>query len=152
GRCARARRAAVDHGVPASARGPVVHGPARDGATPGGGGLVNAALASRVVGMRGPVGLLARDRPPRARIDAAGHRLHGDAVLDRAHADAQVATHALCVDHFEVARAVLRRGDGLVRGVLAGDVAAAALDAQVLVDVRLVDVVEVQVLPVGDAG
>jgi hypothetical protein len=41
-------------------------------------------------------------------------------------------------------------GDRLVRGVLAGDVAAAALDAEILVDARLGDVVEVQVLPVGD--
>ena len=44
------------------------------------------------------------------------------------------------------------RGDRLVRGVLADDVAAAALDAEVLVDARLGDVVEVEVLPVGDVG
>ena len=42
--------------------------------------------------------------------------------------------------------------DRLVRGVLADDVAAAALDAEVLVDARLGDVVEVEVLPVGDVG
>ena len=43
-------------------------------------------------------------------------------------------------------------GDRLVRGVLAGDVAAAAFDAGILVDVRLGDVVEVEILPVGDVG
>ena len=41
-------------------------------------------------------------------------------------------------------------GDRLVRGVFAGDVAAPARDALVLVDHRLADRVEVQVLPVGD--
>ena len=46
--------------------------------------------------------------------------------------------------------AVDRLRDRLVRGVLAGDVAAAAFDAEVLVDARLGDVVEVEVLPVGD--
>ena len=77
-------------------------------------------------------------------------RDHGDAVLHRADGDAQIAAHALGVDHLEVALAVHHRGDGLVRGVLADDVAAAALDAEVLVDLRLGDVVEVQELPVGD--
>ena len=41
--------------------------------------------------------------------------------------------------------------DRLVRGVFTNNMAAAALDAQVLVDNRLFDVVEVQVLPVGHA-
>src|SRR6185436_2957611 len=112
---------------------------------------IASGLAARVVGMRGPVGLVARDGAAGARVHAAGHRPHGDATLDRTHAHAQVAAHALGVDDLEMPLAVLRRADGLVRSVLAGDVAAAALDAQVLVDVRLVDVVEVQVLPVGDA-
>ena len=38
--------------------------------------------------------------------------------------------------------------DGLVRGVFAGDVAAPALDAQLLIDDGLVDVVQVEVAPV----
>ena len=60
-------------------------------------------------------------------------------------------THSL-VDHLEIALAVLGRGDRLVRGVLADDVAAAAVDAEVLVDARLGDVVEIEVLPVADIG
>ena len=51
-----------------------------------------------------------------------------------------------------VRAAVELREDRLVRRVLADDVAAAALDAEVLMDVGLGDVVEVQVLPVGDRG
>ena len=42
--------------------------------------------------------------------------------------------------------------DRLVRGVLADDVAAAALDAEILVDLGLRHVVEVEMLPVGDRG
>ena len=84
---------------------------------------------------------------------AGGQRHHGDAVLDRADVDAEVAADAF-------ARRSPRNGgrrpsslrDRLVRGVLAGDVAAAALDAEVLVDARLGDVVEVEVLPVGDVA
>ena len=37
-----------------------------------------------------------------------------------------------------------------MRSILAGDVAAAALDAEILIDLRLGDVVEVEELPVGD--
>src|SRR5262245_53777599 len=100
--------------------------------------------------MRRPVGFLARDRAAGARIDARRHRTHGDALFHRTDADAQVAPDALGIDDFEVPRAVDRRGYRLVRRVLARDVTAPTLDAQVLVDERLVDVVEVQVLPVGD--
>ena len=84
------------------------------------------------------------------RVDALGQVLHGDAVLDRADIDAEIAADAFGVDHLEMAAAVLRRGDRLMRGVLADDVAAAAFDAEVLVDARLGDVVEVEILPVGD--
>ena len=48
---------------------------------------------------------------------------------------AQIAADAFGLDHLEVPLAVdPERRDRLVRGVLAGDVAAAALDAEVLVD------------------
>ncbi|MCY1465761.1 hypothetical protein D9M71_839510 [compost metagenome] len=43
-------------------------------------------------------------------------------------------------------------GDGLVRGVFAGDVAAPAADAGLLVDLGDDLVVDVQVLPVGGVG
>src|SRR5688572_15368387 len=102
--------------------------------------------------MRGPVRFFARDRTTGARVDTVGHRAHGDAAFHRTDADAQVAAHTLGVDHLEVPRAVYRGRDGLVRGVFAGDVAAPALDAQVLVDPGLVHVIEIQVLPIGDAG
>src|SRR5688572_32321150 len=101
--------------------------------------------------MRGPVRFFARDRTTGARVDTVGHRAHGDAAFHRTDADAQVAAHTLGVDHLEVPRAVYRGRDGLVRGVFAGDVAAPALDAQILVDPGLVDVIEVEVLPVGHA-
>ena len=86
-----------------------------------------------------------RDRLAGALVEHAGRqRLHGDAVLDRADIDAEIAADALVVHHLEVALAVDLLGDRLVRGVLAGDVAAAALDAELLVDARLGDVVEVE--------
>jgi hypothetical protein len=66
----------------------------------------------------------------------------------------QTLTHRLQPTHSSSItskwRAPSTIGDRLVRGVLAGDVAAAALDAEILVDPRLGDVVEVQMLPVGD--
>src|SRR3569623_1046515 len=59
--------------------------------------------------MRGPV-----------RVTALIHPLHRDAAVHRTHVHAQVAAHALFVDHLEETLAVLLLGDGLVRGVLAG--------------------------------
>ena len=44
---------------------------------------------------------------------------------------AKIAPDAFRIDHFEVAHAVLRRGDRLVRRVLARDMAQPALDAAV---------------------
>src|SRR3546814_8799521 len=56
---------------------------------------------------------------------------HGDAALDRADVHAEIAADAFGVDHLVALRAVvLVGGNGLVRGVLAGDVAEAALDAR----------------------
>ena len=64
--------------------------------------------------------------------------LHGDAVLHRADMHAQVAADAFLLDHLEVPPAFdLMRRDRLVRRVLAGDVAQAALDADILIDLRL---------------
>ena len=98
-------------------------------------------LAHRIVRMRGPV-----------RVTALVHALHRDAVVDRTHVHAQIAAHALGIDHFEVTLAVLLFQDGLVRGVLAGDVAQPALHAQVLVDPRLDVVLQIEELPVGDVA
>ena len=83
---------------------------------------------------------------------ADGQPLHGDAIVHRADVDAQVAGDAFVIHHLEVALAVLFLEDRLVRGVLAGGIAAAALDAEVLVDMGLGHVVQVEVLPVGDVG
>ena len=78
------------------------------------------------------------------------HRHHLDAILHRAGDLAQVAAHALLVDHFIPVRAVrlLEAGHRLVRGVFAGDVAATATDAGLLVDFRNHLLVDIQVLPV----
>ena len=75
-----------------------------------------------------------------------------DAALDRADQGAQVAADAFGFVDDELALAVYAREDRLVRGVLAHDVAAAALDAELLIDLSLRDVVEVEILPVGDQG
>ena len=52
----------------------------------------------------------------------------------------------------ELSLAVELREDRLVRSVLADDVAAAAFDAEVLMDLGLRHVVEIEMLPVGDRG
>ncbi len=98
-----------------------------------------------------PVGVVRIDRLAGALVEGAGRQLlHGDAVLDRADVDAEIAADAFLFHHLEMTHAVDELRDRLMRGVLAGDVAAAAFDAGVLVDLRLGDVVEVQILPVGD--
>jgi hypothetical protein len=100
--------------------------------------------------MRCPVGV-GLDLAAGARIDLAERQLfHGDAILDRADVDAKVAGHALIV--LDAERPVFAHLDRLVRGVFAGGIAAAALDAEILVDHRLGDVVEVEVFPVLHLG
>src|SRR5690606_16216338 len=99
------------------------------GTAPGKTGLFRR-LRHRVVRMRRPVGVVA-DRPAGPGIDLAlGEGAHGDAVLDRADVDAEVAGNALGIVHLE--DAALLHPDRLVAGVLAGGVATAALDAEVL--------------------
>src|SRR5690606_7684800 len=79
-------------------------------------------------------------------------RMQGDAVLNRADIDAEIAAYAFLVHHLEMADAIDDIGNRLVRRILAGNMAATALDAQILVDVGFGDIVEVQVLPVGDVS
>ena len=86
---------------------------------------------------------------PGARIDAFGLVHQRDAVLDRADQHAEIAADAFRLVDDEFSHAVDLGEDRLMRGVLADDVAAAAFDAEVLVDLRLHDIVEVQILPVG---
>src|SRR3546814_9502002 len=71
----------------------------------------------------------------------------------RADVHAEIAADAFGVDHLVALRAVvLDGGNGLVRGVLAGDVAEAALDAEVLVYPGDDLVVHVEMLPIGHVG
>ncbi|MNT69536.1 hypothetical protein D3C72_2078630 [compost metagenome] len=78
------------------------------------------------------------------------HRHHLDTVLHRAGDLAQVAAHALLIDHLILVSAIrlLEAGHGLVRGVLTSDMAATATDTSLLIDFRDHLVVDVQVLPV----
>ena len=69
----------------------------------------------------------------------------------------QTSTHKIAADAFglvddELPLAVDAGENRLVRGVLADDVAAAALNAEILIDLGLGDVVEIEILPVGDRG
>jgi hypothetical protein len=65
-----------------------------------------------------------------ARVDARDQRNQRDAIFHRADDDAEIAADAFGVDHLEMALAVLLARDRLVRGVLAGDMAAPAFDAE----------------------
>jgi len=86
-----------------------------------------------------------------ARIDRPDRqRLQRDALVHRAHIHAEVAAHAFLIDHLEIALAVALFADRLVRGVFTRDVAATALDAERLIDVRLDGVVEIQMFPVDE--
>ncbi len=91
-----------------------------------------------------PVGVVRVDDLAGALVEAAGRQLfHGDAIFDRADADAEIAADAFLIHHLEMPDPVDHVGDRLMRGIFAGDVAATAFDAGVLVDLRLGDVVEV---------
>ena len=108
-------------------------------------------VTHRIVRMRGPVAILRRHILAGTLVEITSRDLlHGNAVLDRADIDAQVAADTFLVDHLEAALAIDKIGDRLVRRVLTGDVAPAALDAAVLVIPRLGCVVEVQILPFCD--
>ncbi len=77
---------------------------------------------------------------------------HGDASLYRTHEAAQVAPDTEVVDDRDLRLVVCRPlcGDRLVRSVLARYVAEATIDALVLIDARLDDVVDVEALPIRD--
>ena len=96
--------------------------------------------------MRGPVGVITH-RGLRARVNRTLRHLdHGDAALHRADVDAQVAGHAFIILHREHPAGA--HVDGLMAGILAGGIAAAAFDAGVLIDLRLGHIVQVQELPI----
>lgn len=98
-------------------------------------------------------GAVAADRQSGALVDRAGlERFHRDALVDRTDDGAQIAADAFLFHHLEMTLAVLLLHDRLMRGILAGDMAATALDAQILVDLRLDRVVEIEMLPVGQLG
>src|SRR6185437_3174219 len=79
---------------PASFERPVARRPPfplRDSAWPGG-TLFRRLARHRVIGMRGPVGVVRRNRLAGALVERAHRqRLHGDAALDWADIDAQIA-------------------------------------------------------------
>src|SRR6185437_2552234 len=100
-------------------------------------------LPQRVVGMLEPGERL----PPGRDLD------HADTACHRASIHAEIAADTLLVDHLVAPLAVgLEGGDRLVRGIFAGDMAEAALDAGVLVDAGHDLVVEIEMLPVGHVG
>ena len=98
----------------------------------------------RVVGMGGPVCVARRDwffRPlvgfPRRQIT------HRYAFWNRADGNAQVAAYALIFFHFEEPLSIFGSGDRLVRRVFASNMTATALNAAVLVNDRLRNMVQV---------
>ncbi len=101
--------------------------------------------------MHGPVGLFLADGATCARIYTFGHLLHRDATVYRANAGAQVAPYALFIYDLEFAFAIDGVRDRLMRCVFADNMTTAAFDAEILIDHGLLNVIEIQVLPVGHA-
>ena len=104
-----------------------------------------------VIGMRGPIRLFIDDRLAGARIRAGGQLLHGNATIDRANTDTEVAADTLFINHFKTTAAVYHTGNSLMGCVFANDVTAAAGDTQIPVDACLFDMVKVEIPPVGHA-
>src|SRR3954469_11454220 len=89
----------------------------------------------------------------RARVRVSDRDLlQRNAVLHWTDVHAEIAADTLFVDDFKMTPAILFVTDRLMRGVFASDIAATALNAQFLVDVRLDGVVEVQMFPVDEVG
>jgi hypothetical protein len=93
-----------------------------------------AALRPWDFGVGGPVGVIPVNFSAGAGIGACGLLNHGDAILHGADFNTKVACHTFIIQYLEMALAILALADGLVRGVLADGVAAATLDAEVLID------------------
>ena len=89
---------------------------------------------------------------PGSWIFAGRQSFHRNTAVDRTHTDTKIAANTFRVDNLEVSLAIDRMSDCLMRGVLTDHVAAPALDAEVLVDNGFFNIVEVQVLPFGNAG
>lgn len=76
---------------------------------------------------------------------------HGNAIGNRAHELAKVAAHTFLLLYcIRVVRLAIRKADGLVRCILAGNVAKAAVNAFVLIYVGDVMIVDVKVFPMRD--
>src|SRR5215207_917151 len=106
-------------------------------------------LGIRIVWMLEPGDPLAHF-PASPFVDLAGlERDNRDAVFHRANQCTEIASYTFFLNYFEMPLAVLHLRDRLVRCVLAGDMAAAAFNAQILVDNRFDCVVEVEELPIG---
>ena len=99
-----------------------------------------------------PAGFFAANFLPGSRINTVRNLLHANAAVHRAHADAEITADAFLVDDLKFSLAIYRIGDGLVCRILADYMAATALDAQILIDEGLLDVIEIQILPVRHAG
>lgn len=112
---------------------------------------MSVRLAHWIIRVRSPSELVSRDRGTGARVTATRQLFHGYATINRANADTQVTANAFRVDDLEAARAIDKIGDGLMRRVFTDNVAASALNAEVLVDDSLLDMVEIEMLPVSDA-
>src|SRR5207302_7255215 len=86
------------------------------------------------------------------------HLSHRNTILHRTHGRAQIAAHAGLLDDlhhrttFPVSRFPSQTPNGLVRSVLTRRPAQLALDALVLIDVGEQVVVEIEILPLRDAG
>jgi hypothetical protein len=75
---------------------------------------------------------------------------HGDAIFYGANQLAQIAAHAfLFLDGIGIVRLSVSQVDRLVRSVLAGDIAQAAMNALVLVDIGNDMKIDIKVFPVG---
>ena len=85
--------------------------------------------------MGGPVRIDRRYRLVGALVQLTGReRLHRDTAFDRTHIDAEIAAHAFVFHDLEVTHAVHNLRNRLMGSILTGDMAAAAFDAEVLMD------------------
>src|ERR1700722_10214531 len=106
----------------------------------------------RIVRVRRPVGGRAVIVEPGARVDARDFMNQRDAVLDRADQSAEIAADALSFIDHELTLAIDAGEDRLMRRVFANDVTAPALNAELLIDLGFRDVIEIEILPVGERG
>lgn len=78
--------------------------------------------------------------------------INGDEVIKREEIEKEIEEEELIVDKIEMKREIKNGSDGMMRGVIKGNVEEEELDEEVMIDEGIGEIVEVEILKVGKMG